>query len=106
MMSNPLVGQVALGIYAVLLIAGGIVGYLKARSRPSLIAGAISGRVAGAALAASTRGAFGFQMGAVLAAIMMVVFDIRFFKTRRFMPSGLLATISLIVLILLCFQIF
>jgi uncharacterized membrane protein (UPF0136 family) len=105
-MSNPLVGQVTLGIYGTLLIAGGIVGYRKAGSLPSVIAGTISGLLALAALGASTQGILGFQVGAVLAALMLVVFDIRYVKTRKFMPSGLLATISLVVLTILGFQIF
>ena len=105
-MSNPLIGQWALGIYGVLLIVGGIVGYLKAGSRPSVIAGTVSGLVAFGALAASTRGVIGFRIGALLAASMLAVFDIRFFKARKFMPSGLLAALSLAVLILLGIQIF
>jgi len=92
-MSNPLLVQVALGIYGVLLITGGAFGYLKARSRPSVIAGTISGLLAFAALAASTRGAFGFQIGAGLAAVMLVIFSIRYFKTRKFMPAGILAAL-------------
>jgi uncharacterized membrane protein (UPF0136 family) len=105
-MSNPLVGQITLGIYGALLIAGGIAGYFKAGSRPSVIAGTISGLIAFAALGVSTQDVLGFRIGAVLAALMLVVFDVRFFKTRKLMPSGLLAILSLVVLIVLGFLIF
>jgi uncharacterized membrane protein (UPF0136 family) len=36
-------GQVVLGIYGILLIAGGMMGFVKTRSRISLFAGAITG---------------------------------------------------------------
>src|SRR4051812_44615737 len=39
---NPIVDQVTLGIYAVLLALGGAVGFLKARSKASLISGLVS----------------------------------------------------------------
>ena len=37
------IGQMAMGVYGVLLIAGGMMGYVKLRSRVSLFAGAITG---------------------------------------------------------------
>lgn len=100
-MIDPIVGQVALGIYAALLAAGGLIGFLKAGSRPSLIAGLASGLVAVAALALSTRSPQGFWLGAALSAVMLVFFGRRFASGRKFMPGGMLTVASLAVLVVM-----
>jgi uncharacterized membrane protein (UPF0136 family) len=99
MMLNPLVGQVTLGIYALLLAVGGLMGFLKAKSRPSLIAGMLSAVGAVIALGLSAAGfAFGLPLGLVLAIALVVLFGYRFaFKGRKFMPSGMMAVVSLVV---------
>ena len=99
-MVSPIVGQVTLGIYAVLLAAGGLIGYLKAGSRPSLIAGSISAIAAICALALSMRdNALGIPLGLLLSITLFILFGYRYaVKTRKFMPSGLLAVASLVVL--------
>jgi len=83
-------------LYAAVVIAGGVVGYVKARSQPSLISGLISG------IALLVAGGITFQsydtgmtLATVLAIALLVVFAIRFWKTNRFMPAGLMATLSL-----------
>ena len=55
-MISPLVGHITLGIYAVLLAIGGIMGFVKARSRTSLITGLASAMAALVALVLSTLG--------------------------------------------------
>jgi uncharacterized membrane protein (UPF0136 family) len=97
---NPVVGQVTLGIYAVLLAVGGLFGYLKAGSRPSLIAGIASALIALAALALSIgNNRLGVPLGMILAIALFLLFAYRYaVKTAKFMPSGLLAVVSLVVL--------
>jgi uncharacterized membrane protein (UPF0136 family) len=99
-MLSPIVGQVTLAIYAVLLALGGLVGYLKAGSRASLIAGSISAVCALLAMALSAGNSrLGVPLGLLLAVTLFVLFGYRFaVKTRKFMPSGLLAIVSLVVL--------
>jgi uncharacterized membrane protein (UPF0136 family) len=99
-MISPLVGQITLGIYALLLAVGGLIGYLKAGSRPSLIAGLLSAVAALAALGLSIGNSrWGIPLGLLLAVVLLVLFSYRYAaKTRKFMPSGLLAVISLVVL--------
>jgi uncharacterized membrane protein (UPF0136 family) len=98
--NGDLVGQITLGIYAVLLAAGGLVGYLKAGSRASLIAGSISALAAFAALGLSVKShPLGPPLGLILSISLFLLFGYRYaVKTRKFMPSGLLALVSLVVL--------
>jgi uncharacterized membrane protein (UPF0136 family) len=99
-MISPLVGQITLGVYALLLGIGGLMGYLKAGSRPSLIAGSISALAALGALGLSAANhRLGVPLGLILSITLFVLFGYRYaVKTRKFMPSGLLAVVSLIVL--------
>ncbi len=95
-------GQVALGAYAVLLAVGGAIGYLKAGSRPSLWAGLGSALAALVALLISVQNArWGMGLAALLALILAGFFGYRFLvKTRKFMPAGLLAVLSVAMLVL------
>jgi uncharacterized membrane protein (UPF0136 family) len=97
---NPIVGQITLGIYAVLLALGGLMGYVKAGSRPSLIAGLLSSVTAFAALGLSIGNSrWGVPLGLLLSIVLFILFAYRYAaKTGKFMPSGLLAVLSLIVL--------
>jgi len=84
-------------LYAVVVIAGGVMGYVKAQSKPSLISGLISG------VALLIAGVITFQnynvgmtLAAILAIALLIVFAIRFRKTNKFMPAGLMAILSLV----------
>lgn len=90
--------RLILAVYAVILVAGGTTGYVKAGSRPSLIAGLVSGLLAMICLGftvTSARG--GIFAGIILAGAMAVVFIIRLKKTGKIMPSGMLMILSLAV---------
>jgi uncharacterized membrane protein (UPF0136 family) len=102
-MNTPIVGQVTLGIYGVLLAVGGLIGYFKAGSRPSLIAGTLSAVAAFAALWLTIgRSQLGPPLASLLSIVLFILFGYRYaVKTGKFMPSGLLAVISLIVLALM-----
>src|SRR6516165_8322741 len=99
-MISPIVGQITLGIYAALLAVGGVIGFVKAGSRPSLIAGLISAVAALLALGLSIgNNRWGVPLGLILSIALFVLFGYRYaVKTRKFMPSGLLAVASLFVL--------
>jgi uncharacterized membrane protein (UPF0136 family) len=97
---GPLVGEITLGLYALLLAIGGVIGYMKAGSRASVIAGSLSAGVALAALGlAVANHRLGVPLGLILSIALFLLFGYRYaVKTRKFMPSGLLAIASLIVL--------
>ena len=96
--SVVVLGQAALAVYAILLAAGGYIGYAKAGSRPSLIAGSASAVVALVALALTFSGGVGFWVGLILAAALTAMFTFRFRKTGKFMPSGMLVGVSVIMI--------
>ena len=87
-----------LWIYIVLLIVGGLMGFIKAGSKVSLI----SSVVFAALLALFAGGVLHWAYGpAVLMALLLVVFGIRYAKTKKFMPAGLMIILTAVTLILL-----
>ena len=101
-MIPPNVAMIVLGVYALLLAVGGVMGYAKAKSRPSLIAGTASAVLELIALALTWRNiGFGLWLGAFIAVGLTVFFGMRYFKNRKFMPGGMMAVVSLVVTMIL-----
>src|SRR5688572_28429656 len=96
------IGKISLLVMSVLISAGGIAGFLKAKSKPSLIADIVSGGLLATAYSIASRNEQqGLMMGAAVCALLCVVFGIRLAKTKKVMPSGMLLALSAIELILL-----
>jgi uncharacterized membrane protein (UPF0136 family) len=95
--------HVVLVLYAILLAAGGVMGFVKARSRASLISGVLSAIAAMAAAVLSLMGyKWGNVLGVTLTIFLFVLFGYRYaIRNKKFMPSGMLAVVSLVVLLLL-----
>ena len=86
-----------LWVYIILLVVGGLIGYLKAKSKISLIMSAAFA----AALSLCAAGiVFQPYMADILLALLIVVFAIRVAKTKKFMPAGLMLVITIIALAL------
>lgn len=86
--------------YGVLMAVGGVIGYLKVHSKASLLSGVGFGLM----LLASGYGVWqgsrdSLMVSAVMAALLVAIFAVRLTKTRRFMPAGVLAVLSLAALI-------
>ncbi|MEM9816771.1 MAG: TMEM14 family protein [Cyanobacteria bacterium P01_D01_bin.6] len=89
-------------IYAVLSVVGGIIGYQKAGSKPSLIAGIITGillLVAGVGLLQMA--VWASWLAIAVALLLVIVFIGRLLKTRKFMPAGLMVIVGVATLIAL-----
>ena len=86
-----------LWIYIVLLVAGGLTGFLKAGSKMSLI-------MSLAFAAALSLCAIGVLRPILLADILLLVllifFGLRFAKGRKFMPAGLMTLLTVVALAL------
>ncbi|HEX4264738.1 MAG TPA: TMEM14 family protein [Verrucomicrobiae bacterium] len=86
-----------LWIYIVLLVVGGLIGFLKANSKVSLIMS-----VSFAALLSLCAAGIIFQyyVADILLAALLVVFAIRLTKTKKFMPAGMMLILTLAALAL------
>ena len=84
-------------VFGLLTIAGGVMGYVKASSTASLIAGGISGALLiVAALLLPTHVVVGLALGIVVSLLLAGRFLPAFFKTGKMMPEGEMALLSLI----------
>lgn len=90
-----------LWIYIVLLFLGGLVGYLKANSKASLI---MSATFAGLLALCNTNAVFQPSFARILSTIVLVFllifFSVRLTKSKKFMPNGLMAVLTLAALVL------
>lgn len=90
-------------IYGVLVAAGGVMGYMKASSHASLIAGGISGVFLIVASMAMMRGAYslGWWLALVVAILLLARFALASLNNFKMMPGGLMILLSLIAIIVL-----
>jgi uncharacterized membrane protein (UPF0136 family) len=84
-------------IFGILTIAGGIVGYVKAGSVISVIAGSISGiLLLVAAWLMPDRQAAGLIIALVVSVLLAGQFVPKFFSTHKVMPAGLMSVLSVL----------
>lgn len=87
-------------IFGALTITGGIIGYVKAGSLPSIIAGSITGvllLIAGSFLPAHR--AVGLATGFIISLLLAAQFIPKFIRTGKAMPAGMMSILSVIGLI-------
>ncbi|MBD2682089.1 MULTISPECIES: TMEM14 family protein [Nostoc] len=85
--------------YGILAIAGGIIGYIQARSKVSLVSGSISGLLLIIAAYLQLQGqAQGLILAIFVTTVLVVFFAFRLAKTRKFMPAGLMTILGMLAL--------
>jgi uncharacterized membrane protein (UPF0136 family) len=95
-------GQIILIVYAVIVAAGGSYGFIKADSKASLIAGAVCGVLLfGSFLVSRMNLKRGYYSGIGVTAVMCVTFAVRWSKTGKMMPNGMLLILSIVVIVLM-----
>jgi uncharacterized membrane protein (UPF0136 family) len=93
--------------YGIMAIIGGIIGYVQAQSKASLISGSISGVLLIIAGVMQLKGqAWGLVLATVVTLVLVIVFAIRLVKTRKFMPAGLMSVLGLAALAIMLKQVF
>ena len=92
----------SLSLYALLVLVGGIIGFRKANSRASLIAGIGFAVLLGLAssLVASGSVLSGAGLGVFGAFVLVGRFLPAFLKTKKLMPGGLVVAMGVLVLLL------
>ena len=84
-------GSIASISYGALSLVGGVIGYVQAKSKVSLILGIIFGvLLIVAGLWQLQNRTWGLLLGIFLSADLVAVFAVRLWKTQKFMPAGLM----------------
>lgn len=93
---------VVLWIYIVLLVAGGLMGFLKAGSKVSLIVSVAFAAALSLCAANTLRQSHSTNVIVtdVILAMLLVFFGMRFAKNKKFMPMGLMCLLTVVTLAL------
>jgi uncharacterized membrane protein (UPF0136 family) len=87
-------------IYGILVAAGGVMGYVKAHSMASLIAGGVSGVALIGAAVAMLKGAYsaGWWISLIVALVLLGRFASAARSGFKMMPGGMVIILSIIVI--------
>ncbi|XP_053322374.1 transmembrane protein 14C [Spea bombifrons] len=83
--------------YAALVASGGIIGYVKAGSVPSLAAGLLFGSLAGLGAYQISNDPKNVLVSLMASGTLAGVMGFRFYNSGKFMPAGLIAGASLLM---------
>jgi len=84
-------------VFGILTVAGGVVGYIKAGSVASIIAGSITGvLLLVAAFLLPEHRAVGLATAFIISLLLAAQFAPKFIRTGRVMPAGMMSILSVI----------
>nr|XP_034980904.1 transmembrane protein 14C-like [Zootoca vivipara] len=83
--------------YAALVASGGMIGYAKAGSVPSLAAGLLFGGLAGLGAYQLSQDSKNIWLSLIASGTLAGIMGIRFYNSGKFMPAGLIAGASLLM---------
>jgi len=90
-------GQIVLWVYIALMMAGGLMGLIKAGSKASIIASSIFAAV----LALFALNLLPFRYCWIILFVLLLFFGKRFLKGKKFMPNGMMAVLTIVTMVLL-----
>ena len=93
---NDMTPSIVLWVYIGLLVIGGLVGYFKGKSQVSLILSLVFAGL----LSLCAVHLFKPGVDYALLGVLLLIFCFRFIKTRKFMPSGMLMSLTIVTLVL------
>ena len=84
-------------VFGILTIAGGIIGYVKARSVVSIVAGLITGlMLIAAAYVLPEQRQLGLGLAFATSLLLALQFIPRVLRTRRLVPGGIMSLLSIV----------
>ncbi|BFY99331.1 hypothetical protein BsWGS_02371 [Bradybaena similaris] len=89
--------DIVTALYAATIAAGGIIGYVKAGSVPSLAMGVACGTLVMVGAYQMKQDPKNVTLALVTSAVLTGVMGYRFANSGKFMPAGLVATLSLLM---------
>ncbi len=101
------IAAIATLAYGFLVLAGGIFGYVQAKSLPSLITGGLCGVVLLVAGVYIWQGSMPFAyVSGAMTLLLALFFAYRFSSTGKFMPGGLMLALGFVAVVVLVYGVF
>lgn len=95
-MSMTELSSISIVVFSILVTAGAIMGFVKAKSKASLIAGIVSAIAFMYCYWLAQQDPYhGFRLAVIFIGVLEGIFLVRLMKTKKFMPSGLMLILCL-----------